>query len=170
MANHFLIMRRLDKAMRSLRGLPAMAVASSKQSGKVPLDSLLNRAVKYISVIKTHADVEEKRGAFYKEKVDRVMKEAWLIYSRLQRMKDADQHMFGNTENSPSRTISVESASMRSGVERGFSHIKWEHRVWQAQPKKTKPTRRYVKPGPVRNLEDTDYWVFKKERKNESDN
>ena len=166
----FSLMRAADKAMRSLRSLPANAIVSSNKAGKIPLDNLLNRAVKFISVIKTHADADEKRGAFYKEKVDSMMKEAWLIYSRLQRMKDEDQHMFGNTIDNPNRELSMESAAMRSGVERGFSHIKWEHRVWQAQPKKSKPTRRYVRPGPVRNLEDTDYWVFKKERKNESNN
>jgi hypothetical protein len=141
-----------------------MAIASSNQSGKISLDNLMNRALKYITVIKSHSKVDKK-------KVDKMMEEAWLIYSRLQRMKDEDQHLFGNTENNPGRTVSLESAPMRSGVERGFAHVKWEHRVWQAQPKKSKrssgvsPHRR-----PFKNLEDTDYWVFKKERKNESDN
>ena len=145
-------MRPLDRAMQSLRRLPSFATASRKRNGKIPFDSILNRALKQITIIKNYGE-----GWKDKAKVDRYMQEAWVIYSRLQRMKNHDHFTHDNSPLSPKRTLTADdmigdsnhdSANVRSGVERGFAHVKWDNRFWEAQTRKRR----------------------KKKEKNESDN
>jgi hypothetical protein len=126
--------------MQSLRRLPSFAAAARKRSGKIPFDSILNRALKQITIIKNYGE-----GWRDKEKVDRYMQEAWVIYSRLQRLKNHDHFTHDNSPMEPKRTVTADdmveyhshdSANVRSGVERGFAHVKWDNRVWEAQTRK----------------------------------
>ena len=71
-------MNRVDRAMQVLRNLPRMAVTTAEKTGMIPKDELRNRALRAINTIKkSHED---------KRKVDKYMREAWVIYKRLQNL------------------------------------------------------------------------------------
>ena len=152
----------LDRAMRKLKNLPRMAIAMLRNSSKVELESLMNRAIKYIEVIRLYDEP--------KAKVDRYMRNAWNIYNRLQRMKHYPQYFVDNKRDNPDRTHSTEEV-MWSGTEHGYTHLRWDAKALMAVPKDGQNENMWFRTSwPTwynkdSNLEDTDYWVFKGEYK-----
>ena len=155
-------MDRLDRAMRVLRNLPNHAVALQKNTGLVSKDSIRNRAIRSIEVIKKY------RGD--KRKADRCMREAWHIYRRLQNIIGNDFFVDNNSDD-PYRTISLAPDIYSGGL--GFRHINWDAEFLMAMPKGHEQHNPFWNPGSGKrdeygrllNLEDSDYWVFKDERK-----
>ena len=152
----------LDRAMRKLETLPKMAIAMLRQSSRIELEALMNRALKYIHVIRLYEEP--------KAKVDRYMRKSWGIYKRLQRMRDYPQYFVDNRRNDPERTQSIEEV-MWSGTQHGYTHIRWDAKALMAVPKDGQHENMWFRTTwPLwynikSNLEDTDYWVFKGEYK-----
>ena len=152
----------LDRAMRKLSNLPKLATATMRRSGRVELDTLMNRALKHIGVIKLYKEP--------KARVDRYMREAWKIYRRLQRMRDYPQYFVDNRRHNPERTASIEEV-LWSGTQHGYTHIRWDSKAFMAVPKDHQDENMWFRTrwppwyNINSNLEDTDYWVFKGEYK-----
>lgn len=153
---------RLDRAMRVLRNLPALAVATQRRTGQAAGDDIRNRAIKSIDVIR------KCRGN--KRRVDRCMREAWTIYRRLQNLTGADFFVDNNNDD-PKRTVTLAPEMYSGGL--GFRHVNWDAEFLMAMPKRHEQYNPFWNPssgkrdkyGRLLNLEDSDYWVFKDERK-----
>jgi len=162
-------LNRVDRAMNVLRNLPRMAVTTAEKTGAIPKDELRNRALRAINTIKrSHDD---------KRKVDRYMREAWVIYKRLQNLSGSD-FFADNTENNPTRNQSLSeslSPNVRSGG-LGYRHVNWDSEFMMAVPKGQDDYNPFWKPGSGRrdkngvllDLVDSDYWVYRNRRKNEN--
>ncbi len=163
-------MNRVDKAMAVLRNLPRMAVTTAEKTGTIPKDELRNRALRAINTIKkSHDD---------KRKVDKYMREAWVIYRRLQDLVGSD-FFADNTENHPTRTRSLSellSPNVRSGG-MGYRHVNWDSEFMMAVPRDQDEYNPFWNPGSGRrdkngvllDLMDSDYWVFRDDRRKDED-
>ena len=163
-------MSRVDKAMVVLRNLPRMAVTTAEKTGMIPKDELRNRALRAINTIKkSHED---------KRKIDKYIREAWVIYRRLQNLVGGD-FFSDNTENNPNRTRSISeltSPNVRSGG-MGYRHVNWDSEFMMAVPKDKDEYTPYWNPGSGRrdkngvllDLMDSEYWVFRDYRRKDED-
>ena len=162
-------MNRVDRAMQVLRNLPRMAVTTAEKTGMIPKDELRNRALRAINTIKKSKDDRRK--------VDKYMREAWVIYQRLQNLAGGD-FFTDNTENNPNRTRSISeltSPNVRSGG-MGYRHVNWDSEFMMAVPKDHDEHNPFWNPGSGRrdkngvllDLEDSDYWVYRERRKDEN--
>ena len=161
-------MNRLERAIRVLRNLPAMAIMTQNRTGMNTADDLRNRALKSIDIIRKYKGQPQK--------VDAYITEAWEIYKRLQNLLGS-QFFVDNNENDPNRTVSLEvlaSPNLRSGG-MGFRHVNWDAEFMMAVPKGQKEHNPYYNPtsgkrdknGVLLDLMDSDYWVFREGRKDE---
>ena len=163
-------MSRVDKAMVVLRNLPRMAVTTAEKTGMIPKDELRNRALRAINTIRKSKDDRRK--------VDKYMREAWVIYQRLQNLSGGD-FFADNTENNPNRTLPISeltSPNVRSGG-MGYRHVNWDSEFMMAVPRdQTGAYNPFWNPGNGRrdkngvllDLEDSDYWVYRDRRKDEN--
>ena len=163
-------MNRLERAIRVLRNLPAMAIMTQNRTGMNTADDLRNRALKSIDIIRKYKGQPQK--------VDAYITEAWEIYKRLQNLLGS-QFFVDNNENDPNRTVSLEvlaSPNLRSGG-MGFRHVNWDAEFMMAVPKGHKKHDPYWNPtsgrrdknGVLLDLMDSDYWVFKDYRRKDED-
>ena len=159
-------MNRLERAMRVLRNLPAMAITTQNRTGMHTADDLRNRALKSIDIIRKY------RGQ--PKRVDRYITEAWEIYKRLQNLLGSE-FFLDNDEHFPDRTTSIEvlaSPNVRSGG-MGYRHVNWDAELMMAVPKGHKQHNPYWNPsggkrdknGILLDLADSDYWVYRERRK-----
>ena len=163
-------MNRLERAIRVLRNLPAMAIMTQNRTGMNTADDLRNRALKSIDIIRKYKGQPQK--------VDEYITEAWEIYKRLQNLLGS-QFFVDNDEQFPDRTVSLEmlaSPNLRSGG-LGFRHVNWDAEFMMAVPKGHKQHNPYYNPasgkrdknGVLLDLMDSDYWVFKDYRRRDED-
>ena len=163
-------MNRVDRAMQVLRNLPRMAVTTAEKTGMIPKDELRNRALRAINTIKKSKDDRRK--------VDKYMREAWVIYRRLQNLVGSD-FFADNTENNPNRTRSISeisSPNVRSGG-MGYRHVNWDSEFMMAVPRDKDAYNPFWNPdsgrrdknGVLLDLMDSDYWVFRDYRRKDED-
>lgn len=152
--------------MGVLRNLPKMATVLESRTGMHTPESLRNRALDSIRIIRKY------RGK--PKKVDACIREAWEIYARLQKILGAE-FFVDNNEHFPNRTVSLDvlaSPNIRSGG-LGFRHVNWDAEFMMAKPKGHRRMNPFWNPtsgkrdenGILLNLEDSDYWVYKKKGK-----
>lgn len=92
-----------NRALRILRNLPKRLVATLRHQAEVEIDSLMASALKAITILSRS-----------KETTDKMMVEAWEIYSHLQKLSGKVANKFlDNDHNNPLR---VESSEHRPSI------------------------------------------------------
>ena len=135
----------LESPMKTIRNLPNEAGTAQKKSknGTVPKDSLLNRCLKLIELLRNRIPKDERDN-------HPLLKEAWDVYFFLQNfepkvgerqhwrpgerevhLQDLDED---DLEELGSRAVDYKSPEIYSGG-LGFKHVNWDSNYLMAQPK-----------------------------------
>jgi len=145
---------RLYKHIRSMRSLRREVQVRLKRQGSVPLDNILNRALRKIEQIqKATAPPKQKQKA---------LEEAMMIYQGLQKVAVPERQDYN-----PTREMSLEHYAHSGGL--GYHNVSWKYMGAHAETRGTPKydewfrspawRKKWEKPG---SLEDTDYWATRK--------